>query len=427
MRGCLAFAVTFVVVHATSGTTFSQDGNPNHWLQWRGPTSNNHAAQAWNLPLKWNLDTGENVLWKTPIPGRGHSTPIVIGDSLFLTTHDGGADTQSVLRVDRSNGRLVDQFVVHRDVGEIEMHSNNSGASPSLACDGTNIYACFHYHDAIWATSMTLDGQRTWQAKVCDYRPRLFQFGYGASPIIEGDLLIVAGEFDGPSSGLHALELRTGKEVWRAPRRPNLNFASPIVATIAGQRSVLIAGGSTIAAYDPRSGSKQWEVDTATDAICGTIVWDDRRVLISGGNPSSGTWCIEAAGNRQELWSNRVKCYEQSLITIDDHVFAFADNGVAYCWRTRDGKEMWKKRLFGGGISASPLLVGDELLIASESGELFTIAANPDRFELLATNKVGDSIFASPVAVDDYLYLRTGVRDSGERQEYLVAINSSRD
>jgi outer membrane protein assembly factor BamB len=200
-----------------------------------------------------------------------------------------------------------------------------------------------------------------------------------------------------------------------------LNFASPVVATIAGQRQLLLAGADMINAYDPVTGRSLWTVRTSTEAICGTIVWDDRRVMVSGGNPRAGTWCVQGDGTEARLWENQVMCYEQSLLAIKNYVFGVADNGVAYCWRTVDGKETWRKRLFGGGISASPLLANNRLYVASQSGTVYVIAALPDRFDLLSENPSGDSIFASPVAVDDRLYLRVGVGLGDDRQEYLVA------
>lgn len=392
------------------------------WPQWRGPEGINHADADITLPIQWDLKTGQNVIWKTALPGFGHSTPIVVENSIFLTTADEAAGTQSLVRLDRETGRVVDQWVIHRGGLPGRIHPKNSHASPSPAYDGRRIFVAFHQSDAIWVTALTAEGQIIWQQRVCDFRPSSFQFGYGASPIVEGDVVIVAAEYDGPDSGLYGLDVGNGDRVWKVARPENLNFASPITATIAGQRQILIAGAEKIAAYRPQTGVKLWDFDASTEAICGTIVWDGRRVLISGGNPDSGTWCIRAAGPKKLLWENNVKCYEQSMLTINGYVFAIADSGVAYCWRTVDGKEMWKRRLFGGGISASPLLIGDELLIAAEDGRIFTIAAIPDRFDLLAENQAGDKIFASPIAVDDRLYVRTSLGEPGEQRQYLVAI-----
>ncbi|TWU56933.1 outer membrane biogenesis protein BamB [Rubripirellula tenax] len=392
------------------------------WPAWRGVEGNNHSAAGAEAPLKWNLQSGDNIAWKTPIPGRGHSTPVVVDDGIFLTTAQADAQTQSLIKFDRQSGRMIDQWVLHRGTLPANIHGNNSYASPTPAFDGEHLFVSFHTNDAIWLTKITTSGRVVWQNRVAAFEPKLFQFGYGASPIVENGLVIVAAEYDGPDSGLYALDARTGKPVWKVARPSNLNFASPIAATIVGQRQILLAGAEMFASYDPNTGKVIWSVDSTTEAICGTAVWDGRRVMVSGGNPASGTWCISGDGSNTELWSNRVKCYEQSLLAITNYVFAIADNGVAYCWRTEDGKEMWKERLFGGGISSSPTLVGDHLYIATEAGQVFVIKASPNRFEPIAENPTGDSIFATPVPVDGRLYLRTGVGAGANRQEYLVAV-----
>jgi len=391
------------------------------WPCWRGPNGDNHAPETTDAPIRWNLEAGTNIVWKTPLPGRGHSSPVVIEDGIFLTTSEQANQTQSLLKLDRESGRLIDQWILHRGTLPPRIQSSNSHASPTASFDGENLLVSFFTDDAIWLTAMTTSGVEVWKTRVCEFKPTQFEFGYGASPLIEVDLVIVAAEYNGNESGLYALDIRTGKVIWKMPRPRTWTFASPIVATIAGQRQVLLAGGDTITAYDPRSGQVLWTIDAGTEAMCGTVVWDGRSVIVSGGNPVSGTWCVSGDGSQAQLWDNRVKCYEQSLLTIKNFVFAVSDNGIAYCWRTRDGGEMWKKRLFGGAISASPLLANGRIYVASESGTVYVIAALPDRFDLLAENPTGDSIFASPVALDDRLYLRTGVGRGEDRQEYLVA------
>ncbi|MCO8123460.1 PQQ-binding-like beta-propeller repeat protein [Stieleria sp. TO1_6] len=392
------------------------------WPQWRGPDANNHAGDDASLPTQWDMATGENIAWKTKLPGRGHSTPIFTPLGIFLTTADASAGTQSVLRLKLDSGQLTDQWVLHRGTLPAQIHPNNSYASPSMAFDGDLLFACFHTDDSIVLTALSPDGHKKWQTKVSQFLPSAFQFGYGASPIVEQDLVIVAAEYDGPDSGIYAFERATGKRVWKIKRPENLNFASPIVATIAGSRQLLIAGADQFCSYDPVTGHKLWSVDTTTEAICGTAVWDDRYAIVSGGNPVAGTWCVSASGQATVQWSNRVMCYEQSLLAIKHFVFAVADNGVAYCWRSQDGKETWKQRLFGGGISASPLLAGGHVVVASERGEVFILLASPDRYQAVAQIQTGQSIFATPVAIGNRLYIRTAMDESGKRQEYLVAI-----
>ena len=413
---------TCALVLLLSAGALAQQSNAEDWPCWRGPRGNNHASDETDAPIRWDLESGENIVWKTAIPGRGHSSPVIIKDSIFLTTGQQSDQTQSLLKLDRESGRLMDQWVLHRDMLPSRNHPNNSYASPTPAFDGESLFVAFHTGDAIWVTAMTTLGREVWKTRVCDFQPAAFQFGYGASPLVEDGLVIVAAEYDGRDSGLYALDARTGKTVWKVKRPVNLNFASPITATIAGQRQVLLAGADSITAYDPQTGHLLWDADAGTEAICGTVVWDGRRIMFSGGNPAPGTWCVRGDGSQAQLWENRVMCYEQSLLAIKNFVFAVDDRGIAYCWRTSDGGETWKKRLFGGAISASPLLVGDHIYVASQAGTVYVIAALPDRFDLLAENPTGNSIFASPVAVDDRLYLRTGIGLGTDRQEYLIAI-----
>ena len=396
-----------------------QDGP---WPQWRGPDSNNHAPADAKLPLRWNFETGENIRWRTPLPGRGHSTPIFTRFGVFLTTADAEKQTQSVLSIDPQTGQLRDEFVLHRGTLPERIHPNNSHASPSMASDGKRLFAAFHTKDSIALTALSADGTVEWQKMVCQFKPSLFQFGYGASPIIEDDLVIIAAEYDGRDSGIYALDRETGKQIWKIPRPQNLNFSSPIVATIAGQRQLLIAGADTFSSYDPRTGQLIWQVASTTEAICGTAVWDDRYVMISGGNPISGTWCVRADGRPSEVWSNRVKCYEQSLLAIKNYVFGVADSGVAYCWQIKDGQELWKTRLFPGGVSASPLLAGRYVVAANERGMISLFEATPARFRPVNEFQTGNSIFATPILIGDTLYVRTAVTTGRQRQEYLIAI-----
>lgn len=408
----------FVVSFITCGSS----GRAEDWTQWRGQMGDNHANADSRVPAKWDLTTGENVLWKQPLPGRGHSTPIFVGDAIYLTTADQSRGTQSVLKLSRSTGEVINTEVIHKGGMSHRIHGNNSHASPSAAWDGSHVFVTFHTADAIWLTALTEDLTQVWQRQVSNFKPRAFQFGYGASPIVEEGLVIVAAEYDGPDAGVYAFDAGTGRPVWKHPRKSNLSFASPIAATIAGQRLLLLAGGKQITALDPTTGRTRWAVAGAAGAVCGTCVVDGRKVLVSGGYPEKGTVCVNGAGESELIWENRTMCYEQSLLAINGYVFAVTDNGIAYCWRTLDGKEMWKERLFGGGISASPLLVGKHILVTTEAGDVFVIAAIPDRFDLQSQNTVGNSAFATPVVLDNRIYFRAAEGKGEQRQEFLVAI-----
>lgn len=392
------------------------------WPSWRGQAGDNHAASGNRVPEKWDLASGENVLWQTKIPGRGHSSPVITDDAIFLTTADSEKKTQSLLRLDRETGTLVSEKVLHRDGLPDKIHPSNSHASPTPAFDGQHLFVSFYTSDSIVLSKVTPNGLVVWQQKVANFKPNQFQFGYGASPVIEDDVVIVAAEYDGPDSGVYGMDRETGKQVWKAARPVNLNFASPIVATVGGTRQLFLAGASRICSYDPGDGKLLWSIDESTDAICGTVVWNKRNVFISGGNPGKGTWCVSGDGTKDYVWDNRVKCYEQSLLIFGDHLLAVDDNGVGHCIVASSGDELWQQRLFDGRVSASPLLVGDRIYTASEDGNVVVISTNTDRCEILAKNQTGNSIFASPVIVDDRLYLRPATGYGQNRQEYLVAI-----
>ena len=145
-------------------------------------------------------------------------------------------------------------------------------------------------------------------------------------------------------------------------------------------------------------------------------------MIASGGYPDSQTAAVAADGSGRVLWTNRVKCYEQSMLCHDGYVYALADNGIAYCWNARNGQERWKQRL-QGPVSSSPLLVGDRIHATNEKGTTFVFRATPQKYEQIARNKLGTEAFASPAVADNVLYMRVTQGRGRQRQEMLFAIS----
>ena len=403
------------------GSTVSAKEN---WLQWRSRDGRNHAPDGTRLPTRWNFESGQNLVWKTPLPGRGHSTPVFTDQFIFLTTADVSSQTQSLLRLDRESGRLLENTVLHRGTLPARIHSQNTHASPSPAIADEHVFVAFHTDDSIVLSKVSFDGAIRWQRRVSGFQPVRYQFGYGASPIIEDDSVIVAAEYDGPDSGLYALETGSGKLLWKRPRPQNLSFSSPVIANLSGRREVLLPGASQVASYDPQTGRPYWSVDAGTGAHCGTAVWDDRRVIVSGGYPDRGTWCVMGAGGEKLLWNTRQYAYEQTPLVVAGTVYIVADNGIASALRTIDGKSLWQERIFSGGVSASPLLVGQWIVAANERGRVVVFKASPDRCEVMAEIDSGDAIFATPVALEDRLYLRSVTGTGDTAVDHLVAIGN---
>jgi outer membrane protein assembly factor BamB len=221
---------------------------------------------------------------------------------------------------------------------------------------------------------------------------------------------------------LAAFDRAGGEPVWKTERPKFQSYSSPVVAPVGGREQLLISGCDMVAAYDPATGRGLWSVPGPSQATCGTIVWDGESVFASGGYPESQTIGVKAGGESGEsVWSNRQKCYEQSMLAHDGHLYALTDQGIAYCWRAADGKEMWRERL-GGPVSVSPVLVGENIITANEKGEFFVFKADPAAFRSVATNRLGDESFASPAVCGNRLYLRVADTKAGVRRESLYCI-----
>jgi len=394
------------------------------WAQWRGPTGDNHAPADATAPVKWSENGG--FAWRTPVPGRGHSSPTIVGNRIYLTTSDAEAETQSLLIFDRKTGELLINRLVHQ--GKLpprrEMHPNNTHASPTVASNGRQVFTTFLHDRAAWVTAFDLQGQQQWQERAAGFNPQRYKFGFGSSPVVVGDMVIVSSEYDGPESGIVALDAKTGQQRWKAPRPKSLSYSSPFRMTTGnGVTQLLIGGNQQLAAYDSKSGELLWSTPGTTHATCGTMVASPGLGLAfaSGGFPETFTLAVRTSGDHAIVWKNRVKCYEQSLLLAGEYLYGVSDRGIAYCWRAKDGEEMWKERL-GGSYSSSPLLVDGKIYVTNEGGTTFVFAASHESFQSLATNQLGDEGFATPTPADGRLYHRYADSSSGERQEFLVAI-----
>ena len=410
--GILTFALA--ISQCLSLDTFGKDD----WRVWRGPNANGKADARQVVPTKWTAQ--KNVIWKTSVPGRGHSSPIVVDDYIFLTTANERSQTQSVLCYHKKTGKLAWKKDANKGSLASQIHKKNTHASPTVASDGKNIYAAFINHGKLQITAYTLQGEKKWQKFAGAYQPQQYQFGYGASPIIYKDTLIVSSEFE-TGGFLAAFDLETGAEKWRTKRGPTNSFSSPIVASVAGKEQLLISGGNAITSYDPATGNLQWRVRGLWVVTCGTVVWDDGIVFASGGYPKSGTMAVRADGSKKILWTNRVKCYEQSMLAHDGYLYGVSDQGVAYCWRAKDGKEMWKQRL-RGPVSASPILVGDNIYLSNEAGTTFVYKASSKKLIPVAKNQLGNEAFATPTICGNRIYIRAADSRNGSRREMLYCI-----
>lgn len=396
----------------------SEASSSKDWPCWRGPNSNGVAASDQSPPTEW--DETKNVVWKVSVPGRGHASPIVVGNKVILATADESAKVQSVVCFDRATGQQLWKSDVSKGGFPAKIHKKNTHASPTVVSDGQRLFVAFNNRNSVLLTALTLDGKQTWQINAGPYLPRKYKFGYAPSPLVYNDAVIIASDYEDPGF-LAAFNCSSGREIWRTPRPKRNSFSSPIVAHLADRDQLLISGGDLVASYDPSNGRMLWSVPGTTNATCGTMVWDGDLVFASGGYPKSETIAVHADGSGRVAWKNGQKCYEQSMLAYQGHVYAVNDAGIAYCWNAKTGEEMWKFRL-GGPISASPILAGGNIYAVNERGTIFVFSATPSGYQPVAQNQLGDEAFATPAICGDRIFMRVADSTSGTRQESLYCL-----
>ncbi|MEX0718042.1 MAG: PQQ-binding-like beta-propeller repeat protein [Planctomycetaceae bacterium] len=385
------------------------------WPWWRGPNRNGHADPNQKPPVEWSAE--KNVAWKAAVPGRGHGSPTVVGDQVFLATADVEGETQSVLCWDRRTGKPLWETVVHRGGLVKKGHKKSSHASATVACDGERLFINFVNDGALHATALDRNGKILWQKKVSDYS---MHQGFGASPGIHGSLVLVAADHhDG--GAIAALDRASGEIVWKNDRPKTANYAAPIVLEAAGREQLLFTGCNLVSSFDPLTGEKLWEIPGATTECVTSTVTDGERIFTTGGYPRSHVAAVEADGSGKVAWENNTKVYVPSLLVREGHLYGVTDNGVAICWNSETGEELWKHRL-SGNFSSSPVLVKDVIYVTNEAGRTFVYRATPEKAEPLAENQLGDEAFATPTICGNRIYLRHATTGANGREETLYCI-----
>lgn len=386
---------------------------PTDWPWWRGYTRDGVAAEQ-KVPLEWSKD--KNVVWEAAVPGRGHGSPIVVGERVFLATAEQDTEVQSLLCFDRKTGKQLWQSEVHKGSFVKGGNAKSSHASSSPACDGDRVYINFLNGGAVHATALDLDGKRVWQTKVTDY---VLHQGFGSSPTVFGPLLLVTA--DNKESGLLAgLDRATGKVVWTRKRPKAPNYASPIVVRLGDKEQLILIGCDLVTSLDPLTGKELWELKGSTTECVTSTVTDGKHVFTSGGYPKNHVSAVKADGSGV-AWENKSRVYVPSMLYRDGHLYAVMDEGNAVCWKSDTGAEVWKGRL-NGTFSASPVRVGDHIFATNEAGKTFVFKATPKEFEVVAENQLGSEAFATPAVCGGRLFLRVAVKDKGPRAERLFCV-----
>ena len=399
------------------------------WRQWRGPFNTGMAVG--DAPLRWSDTSG--VAWKVPIPGRGHSTPVVVGDRLFLTTAiptgrgsapagrlrggGGGADAGlehrfEVLAIDRRTGSTVWQRTATVATPHEGYHRTyGSFASNSPVTDGERLYTFFGSRGLY---TYSLDGTLLWQK---DFGVKLRMdngFGEGTAPTLHDNRLIL--HFDHLDGGfLTMLDPATGRELWRVPRTERYNWAAPFVATHAGRRQIVV-NGLTVRSYDFDTGALLWEAAGLGENSVPQVVQHRDLVFAMSGHTVKMLMAIRLGrsgvltGTDGIAWSTaRGVSYTPSPLLHDGRLYVVSDAGLVSCFDAETGTPLYEQRRLPNpyNFKASPVGANGKMYLATEEGDVVVVRMG-DTFEVLATNALADQSFiASPVVLDGTIYLRS--------------------
>ena len=385
------------------------------WPWWRGSTHDGIASPNQRVPLKWS-DT-EHIVWKTNLPGRGHGSPVVVGDQVVLTAADHQRNLQSVLCFDRSTGKQLWETVVHEGGLDVKGNEKSTMASAAAACDGDRFFVNFHNGDAVYMTALDRQGKKLWQKKLSNY---VNHQGFGASPLLYQNLVIGVSDNKG-GGAIVAMNRATGEIVWNKSRPAKANYSSPVVFNVGGKEQLFLIGCDLVTSLNPTTGETFWEIAGATTECVTTTVTDGHRIFTSGGYPKNHVAAVAVDGSGTIAWENPTRAYVPSLLTRHGHLFAVMDSGIAMCWQSDTGKEVWKGRL-SGTFSSSPVLVNDLIYATNEEGQTFVFKASTEKLEVVATNQLGDSVFSTPAVCGSRIYQRVAHTVDGQRQEVLYCI-----
>jgi hypothetical protein len=393
-----------------------------NWPGWRGPSGDGISAGK-GIPTKWS--SKENIAWRIAVRGEGHSSPIVWGDKVFLTSSLTEKNKRILLCIDRLSGQTVWQRDVVQSPPET-VHRLNSRASGTPATDGKQVYVTFMRAEGdeviapnvgserlitpgkIIVAAYDLDGNEKWKTNVGDF---LSAHGFNTCPVLFEDLVILNGDHDG-NAYLVALDRQSGRQRWRTRRENKTrSYVTPIIREIDGITQMILSGSLCIASYDPRNGKRHWIVDGPTEQFVASMVYDGKYVFATGGYPERHTLAIRPGGkgnvtDTHIAWrTTRGAAYVPSPIISGRYLLMVADSGIASCFEARTGKRHWMERL-PGGHSPSPVSADGLVYFVSDRG-VTTIIRPSETFAVIAKNELGEPVSASPAISQGQIFLRT--------------------
>ena len=410
-----------------------------NWPSFRGPNASGVAAG--NAPTSWNGEKSSNVVWKTAIPGFSHSSPIIWGNKIFLITAissdpatkfaakgqgiglatDTVKHTWQIYCLDKVSGKVLWSKTAYEGTPRAKRHIKATQANSTPVTDGRYVVAMFGSQGL---DCYDLDGKVIWKKDVGILDPGLWDdptssWGHASSPVIYKDLVII--QADGhKQSFIAAYNLKDGSQAWRVERNEITSWSTPTLNTSAMRTELVANGGRFIRGYDPLTGKELWRFsDDNTEVKMQAPLVAEGLIYISGGYPAGRPIYAFRSGATGDIslkpgqetndfiaWKSiKGSPYTPTPIIYNDIYYACADNGVLSAYEAKTGERIYQERL-PSSFSASPIAADGKLYLASEDGDVFVVKAGR-KFELLATNSMGQPLMATPAISDGLVILRT--------------------
>ncbi|MEX2139791.1 MAG: PQQ-binding-like beta-propeller repeat protein [Pirellulales bacterium] len=380
------------------------------WTRFRGPNGTGQS-EATTIPTQW---TEKDYNWKVELPGIGHGSPVIWEDKLFVASADPSNGTRMLFAVKTEDGQVIWRkdypATVHAK------HALNSFSSGTPACDANHVYFAWATPDEYNLLALDHRGEEVWRIGLGKFIAR---HGFGASPIVYEDLVIITNDQEGESF-LVAVDRKSGDTRWRIPRKSlspqSASYSTPMIYTPPGGEDELIVNSWAhgVTSHNPRTGEVNWEAPVfklrtvGSPVLAGGLIWgscgegagNNSVVAIEPGDKNGGKPSVKFSVGPKSLWP-----YVPTIIAAGDLVFLWGDTGIVTCVNARTRQEQWRERI-GGTHYASPIRIGDRIFGISKQGEVVVLAASPE-FKELARIQLGDETHATPAIADGKLFLRT--------------------